>query len=131
MAVDSQHPADFGRDFLAEIDQGSRQFVELGAAFGQQLRLPGIEKHLGLEYETIADDADIRAVAENGAQPAEEFRSVARQFLHPLRQRDVQPLPKIGDLVLRFLVTLLRGVERFFERRKLAAESTDLLAQNL
>ena len=70
-------------------------------------------------------------VAENGAQPAEEFRAVARQFLHPLRQRDVQPLAEIGDLALRFLVALLGGVERFFQRGKLAAQRADLLVQHL
>ena len=64
-------------------------------------------------------------------KPAEEFRTVARQFLHPLRQRDVQPLAEIGDAALRFLVALFRGIERFLKRRELAAQRADLLVQHL
>ena len=97
MAVDPQHPGDLGRDLLVEFGQCARNLVEFGAAFRQQHRLTGVEEHLGLEHETVADDADVRPVAENGAQAAEEFRTVARQFLHPLRQRHVQPLAEIGD----------------------------------
>src|SRR3954469_18928718 len=100
MTVDPQHPGDLWRDLLAEFRQRGRQLVELGAAFRQQLRLPGVEEYFRLEHEAVADDADIRAVAENGAQPAKKFRAEARQLLHPLRQRDVQTLPKVGDLVL-------------------------------
>ena len=131
MAVDPQHPGDFARDLLVEIDQRGGELVEFGAAFGQQQRLAGIEEHFRLEHEAVADDADVRPVAEDGAQAAEEFRTVARQFLHPLRQRDVQALAEIGNAALRFLVALLRGVERFFQRRELAAQRADLLVQHL
>src|SRR5260370_1194176 len=51
---------------------------DVGAAFRQQERLSGVEKHFRLEYEAVADDPYIRPVAENGAQPPEEFRTVAR-----------------------------------------------------
>ena len=91
----------------------------------------GVEEHLRLEHEAVADDADVGAVAEDLAQPAEEIRTVARQFLHALRQRDIQPLAEIGDARLRFLVLLLGGVERFFERGELAAQRGDLLVENL
>ena len=64
---------------------------------------------------------DIGPVAEDGAQASEELRTVARQFLHPLRQRDVQPLAEIGDPPLRFLVAFFRRLKRFFERGELAA----------
>ena len=66
-----------------------------------------LSKHFRLEHEAVADDADIGAIAQNGAQAAEEFRTVARQFLHALRQRDVQALAEIGNPPLRFLVALL------------------------
>jgi hypothetical protein len=50
-----------------------------------------------LQHEAVADHADIRAVAENFAQPAEEVGAVARQLLHALRQRHVQPLAELGE----------------------------------
>ena len=60
------------------------------AASGLQLGLAGAEEHLGLEHEAVADDADVRAVAEDLAQAAEEVRAVARELLHPLGQRHVE-----------------------------------------
>ena len=131
MAVDPQHPGDLARDLLVELDQRGGELVEFGAAFRQQQRLAGVEEHFGLEHEAVADDADVRPVAEDGAQAAEEFRAVARQFLHALRQRDVEPLAEIGDAALRFLVALLGGIERLFERGELAAQRADLLVQHL
>ncbi len=38
---------------------------------------------------------------------------------------------EIGDLALRFLVLLLGGIERLFERRELAAQRRDLLVEHL
>ncbi len=67
---------------------------------------------------------------ENGAQPSEKFGTIARQFLHPLRQRDVQALPKIGDAALRFLSALFGSAQRFFQRGKLTAQRADLLVQH-
>src|SRR5450755_4242397 len=106
MAIDPQHPGDLGRDLLVEFGQGAPDLFELGAALGQEHRLPGVEEYFGLEYEAVADDADVRPVAENGAQPSEELRAITRQFLNALCQRDVQALTEVGDAVLRFLVTL-------------------------
>ena len=106
------------------------EFVEFGAAFRPQHRRAGIEEHLGLEHEAVADDADIRAVAEDFAQLAEEVRAVARQFLHALRQRDVEPLAEIGDAQLRCLFLFLGGAERLFERRDLPAQRADLLIED-
>ena len=130
VSVDAQHPVDLRRYLLFQIDQRARELVEFGAAFRQQHRLPGIEEHFGLEHEAVADDADVRPVAEDVAQPAEEFRAVARQFLHPLRQRDVEALPEIGDLQLRFLFLFLRRAQRRLERRHLPAQRADLLIEH-
>ena len=85
---------------------------------GLQHGLAGVEEHFRLEHEAVADDADVGPVAEDRAQPAEEVGAVARQFLHALRQRHVEPLAEIGDAGLRFLVALLGGVERLFERAR-------------
>src|SRR6185312_15805247 len=89
------------------------------------------EEHLRLEDEAVADDADIRTIAENVAQLAEEIRAVARQFLHALRQRDVQTLAEVGDVQLRVLLLFLGDIERAFERGDLAAQRADLLIENL
>ena len=92
------------------------------ARFRQQIGLAGVEEQFGLEHEAVADDADVRPVAENFAQAAEEVGAVARQFLHALRQREIEPLAEIGDPGLRFLVLLLGDIERAFERGELAAQ---------
>ena len=131
MAVDPQHPGDLARNLLVQVDQRGGEFIQLGAALGQQQCLTGVKKYFRLKDETVADDADIGAIAQNGAQPAEEFRTVARQFLHALRQRDIQALAEIGNPPLRFLVALFGGFQRFLERRELAAQRADLLVQHL
>ena len=118
MAVDAQHPGDVGGNLPVEFDQHGRELVELGAAFGLEHRLAGIEEHFRLEHEAVADDADVRPLAEDRAQPPEKVRAVARQFLHALRQRDIEPLAEIGDAALRFAVALLGGVERVFQRAR-------------
>ena len=62
------------------------------AAFRLQRRLPNVEENLGRKHEAVADHADVWAVAEDGAQPPEEVGAIARQFLHALRQRDIEQI---------------------------------------
>src|SRR5262245_25094143 len=132
VAVDRQHPWDLARYLLFELEQRGGEPVELGASLGLVERgLTGIEEHLRLEHEAVADHADVGPVAENGAQPSEEVGTVALQLLHALRQRHIQPLAQIGDVFLRFLVLLLAGVERRFERGELAPQRRDLLIEHL
>ena len=64
-------------------------------------------------------------------QAAEEVGAIARQLLHLLRQRDVEPLAEIGDLGLRFAVGGLRGVERVLDRGQLLAQRGDLLVEDV
>ena len=104
------------------------EFVGAGRA---DLVGAGGEQHLRLEDEAVADDADVGPVAEDLAQPPEEVGAVARQFLHALGERDVQPPAEVGDLGLALLVLVLRGVERVLERGDLAAERRDLLVEQL
>ena len=115
---------------LVDVEQRRRDLVEFGAALGLEHRLAGVEEHLRLQHETVADDADIGAVAEDVAQPAEEVGAIARQFLHALRQRHVQPLAEVGDARLRLLVLFLRDVQRLFQRAELAAQRRDLLVEH-
>jgi len=60
-------------------------------------RLPGVEEHFRLEHKAVTHDAHVGTIAQDGAQPAEEVRAIARELLHPLRQRDIQPLAKVGN----------------------------------
>ena len=98
--VDAQHPGDVLRDLPVELDQRGCELVELGAPAGLHHGRARIEEHLGLKHEAVADDPDVGPIAQNRAQPAEEFRAEARQFLHALRQREIEPLAEIGDASL-------------------------------
>ena len=53
------------------------------------------------------------------------------QFLHPLRQRQVQPLRQSGEPGLRVLVLALRYVQCTFQCGELAAQRSDLLVEHL
>ena len=77
MAVDAQHPGNIGRDLLFQLEQRVRHLVEFGAAVRLEIGLAGVEEHLGLQHEAVADDANVRPVAEDFAQLAEEIRTVA------------------------------------------------------
>ena len=118
-----------GGNLFFQVEQGGGELVELGAAFRPQHRRAAIEEDFRLEHEAVADDADVGAVAEDFAQLAEEIRAVARQFLHPLRQRDVQALAEVGDVQLGVLFLLLGGAERVLERGDLPAQRADLLVE--
>ena len=98
---------------------------------GLSAGLAGIEEHLRLEDEAVADDADVGPVAEHLPQAAEEVGAEARQLLHLLRERHVEARAEVGDAGLGFAVALLRGGERLLERRELAAQGGDLLVQDL
>src|SRR5262249_6130618 len=119
MSVDTEHPRDFGRYLLFEIEEGDRELVEFAAALGVEDRRAGVEEQLGLEYEAVAHHPDIGACPENLAKLAKKVGAIARQFLHPLRQGYIEPLAEVGDLALGLLVALFRGVERLLERRQL------------
>ena len=71
VAVDPQHPGDLARNLLVQIDQGGGEFVQLGAALGQQQGLTGVKKYFRLKDKTVADDSYIGAITQNGAQAAE------------------------------------------------------------
>jgi hypothetical protein len=107
------------------------ELVDLGAPFRLEHRLAGVEKHFRLEHEAVTNHADVRTVAQDRAQPPEEIRAVARELLHALRQRDVEALAEIGELLLRGLVLLLADVERLLQRGELAAQRVDLLVAQL
>ena len=98
-------------------------------ALGADLVRAGVEEHLRLEDEAVADDADVGPVAEDLAKPAEEVRPVARQFLHALGEGNVQPPAEVGDLGLALAVAGLGGAQGILESGDLAAERGDLLIE--
>src|SRR3972149_802273 len=79
---------------------------------GPERRGAAVEEDFRLQHEAVADHADLRPVAEDLPQPSEEFRTIALQFLHPLRQRNVQPPAEVGARRLTIAVALLGNLER-------------------
>ncbi len=87
------------------------------------------EQHLRLEHEAVADDVDIRLVAENRAQPAKEFGAIAGELLDLVGQSDIELLAEVGDLALLGFDLGLGDVERCRQRRQLLAQRGDLRVQ--
>ena len=106
MAVNAQHPGKIGGDLFFQLEQGVGDLVELGPAFRLEIRLAGIEEDLGLQDETVPDDTDVGAIAEDFTQLAEEIRAVALEFVDALGQCEVEPLAQFGDAALGILVLL-------------------------
>src|SRR3954467_4819571 len=131
MTIDAHYPGDLTGNLAFELHQRAGKGVKLGAPFRPQHGLAGIEEHFGLEHEAVADDAYVGPVAENGAQAPEEIGAIARQFLYPLRQRQVEALAQIGDLALRISTLLFGAFERILDRAELASQRCDLLVEDL
>ena len=129
MAIDAQHPGDVGRNFGLELLQRIGQLQHFGLAFGVQRRLALGEQHLCLEHEAVAHHQDVGALRQDLAQPAEEFRAIARQLLHALGKRRVQPLAEVGDLGLGRLVLGFGIGEQSVQCLQLPAHRGDLLVQ--
>src|SRR5258707_11398653 len=130
MPVDAEHPGDFGRYLTFEIEQRDRELFEFAAALGVEDRGAGVEEHLGLEHEAVADDPDVGPCPQNLPQLAKKVGAIARQFLYPLGQRYIEPLAEVGDAGLGLLVAFFRRVERLLDRRQLAAQRRDLLIED-
>src|ERR1700727_2107007 len=131
MAVDAQDPGNVRRYLTFEIDDRSAEIVQRLMTGGADLGFARIEQDRGFEDETVADHPDARPRAKDLAQAAEEIGAIARQFLHLLRQRGVQPGAEIGDLGLRVLARRLGSRERVLDRRQLAAQRRYLLLENI
>ncbi len=131
MAVDPEDPIELGGNLARELQECARQPRQLGLALFAQLGRSGFEQHLGLEHEAVADDADVRVLAEDLAQAAEELGAVARQFLHLAGERDVEAPAEVGDLDLLLLVLRIGGVENFVQPRQLLAQGRDLPVQEI
>src|SRR5215470_8018936 len=125
--IDAEYPGDFGRDLLFEIEERDRELIKLAAALSIQNRRTGVEEQLRLEHETIAHHPDVRPRSENFSQLAEEVGAIARQLLHPLGQRHIEPLTEVSDAGLRVFIAFFRGVESLLEGCQLAAQGRDLL----
>ncbi len=104
MAIHLQRPAEFRRNGLREIDDGHGELIHGAEPFRRQRRAAGRKQHFGFEHEPVANDADVLAVLQEFAQPAEEVGPVALQLLHLARERRVEPRAEILDAVLTVLV---------------------------
>ncbi|MND34513.1 hypothetical protein D3C80_251320 [compost metagenome] len=129
MAIHAQDPVDLRRNFLGKIEQRDRQLLHLRLSFRIEFIAAGREEHFGLEDEPVTDDADIFAVRQDFAQPPEEIRPIAVQFLHPLRQRDIEATAEIGDLDLRRGILGFRSLQGGFHRSDLRSQRRNLLVQ--
>jgi hypothetical protein len=107
MPVDAQHPGDVFRDLALELFQRIGKLQHLLLALRIQRGLALLEQHLRLEHEAVAHHQNVGALRQDLPRPPEEFRTVARQLLHPLRQRRVQPLAEIRDLRFGCLIARL------------------------
>ena len=105
VAVDLQHPAECRSGFRRRAARtASPSLSSSSAPCRADLVGAGGEQHLRLEDETVADDADVGAVAEDLAEAPEEVGAVARQLLDALGERDVEAPAEVGDLGLALLV---------------------------
>ena len=59
---------------------------------------PDGNRTLGLEHESVADDPNVRTLAQDLAKPPEELGAIFRQFLDLARKRAVQARAEIDDL---------------------------------
>src|SRR5262249_29828942 len=84
------------------------------------------EQHFGLEYEAVANDANVRAVAKDLAQPAEKLRPVTSQLLDLVHQGKVQALAEFDDLTLLLFDLGFRDIERRVDVRQLLAQRREL-----
>ena len=116
-----------GGDGLEGVGEGG----ELLLAFRADLRRAGVEQHLRLEDEAVADDLDVGAVAQHLAQLAEELRAIAGELLDLVRQGLVESLAEIDHLDLVGLGLGLRGVQRGDEPGELLAQRQELGVQHL
>ncbi len=98
---------------------------------GVESRLARLEQHFGREDETVAHHSDARPVAKDFAQAAEKIGTVAGEFLHLLRQGDIEARAEIGDARLIFLVLALLRRQRLLDRRQLVAQGGDLLVEKI
>ena len=131
MAVDAQNPIDVVGDLGGEIAQGGGEADDLLAAGPGHLRRARREQHFRLEDETVADDADVGAVAEHVAQTAEKLGAVARQFLDFAGERQVEAATEIDDLHVLFFGFGLGGGERLFDAGHLLAQRGNLVVKQL
>src|SRR5262245_60839669 len=68
VAVDLQSPVDLLGDGTFQLDDGGGELVDGGKLLRGHGGLAGGEQHLGLEHESVADDANVLAVPQELAQ---------------------------------------------------------------
>ena len=89
MSVHLKDPRQITWDTRHDIPQNAGEFRELVFAFITQLIGPAAEQHLGLEHEPVADDREVRSIAQDLPQAAEKFGAVGGELFHFCRERQV------------------------------------------
>src|ERR1700738_4858568 len=129
MPVHAQYPVDvrrdLGRDLLQRSDHRRKLLLRIIAELGASRR----EQHLRLEHEAVADNPDIRAIAEDLAQSAEELRTIAGELLDFVDERQIKPLAELDNLPLLVLDLGFGGIESSRDARELIAQRSDLGSQ--
>ena len=108
-----------------------RQLIQALLRGRGQLVTAGAEQQLRLHHEAVADDLDIAAVAENGAQLAEEIGTVALQLVDLVRQREVQLLAQLFDAHILGFGLGLGQIQRRGQFGQLGAQRGHLPVQQL
>src|SRR4051812_6281521 len=117
--VHAQDPVELWRDARRHLLQRVRELAQLALAFRIERGRARREQQFGLEYEPVADHAQIGAVAQRLAQPPEEFRAVFLQLLDLAYQR-------LAQLRIQPLNLLLLGVDLGLGGREQLVEPEDL-----
>ena len=95
--------------------------IDLAGALGEQ--------HLRLEDETVADHADVGALRQDLAQPAEEFRTVAGSSWTFWASAELSRLPRSAICVWLVMVLGLGRFQSGVQRGELATQAAELLIE--
>src|SRR5205814_6564004 len=104
-----------GGDLFQRSDHRCELLLRILAEFGASR----CEQHLRLEHKAVTDNPDIRAITEDLAQSAEEFRTIAGEFLNFVDERQIEPLAKLDDLSLLVFDLGFGGIEGCRDAREL------------
>src|SRR5271170_5501832 len=111
MPVHAQYPIDVQRDLVRDLLQRSDHRRELLLRIISEVGASRRKQHLRLEHKTVADYPDIRAIAEDLAQSAEELVTIAGELLDFVDERQIEALAKLDDLPLLVLGLGFRSIE--------------------
>jgi hypothetical protein len=78
------------------ISYGLEDVAFAGNHLGQRYSFPGLQKHLGVDYQADRDDERLRSLMEFGIPPEPEVDLVQQQLAKELSRSAVRILDKVG-----------------------------------